>query len=83
MPTTGLAPARTRADVPKRELKKAEESVNNHLVCFGDLVKDRASATHALSCGVPDRNSNETKHLGEALEMIDVWQARCFGRSSV
>ena len=39
-------------------------------------MKDTASATHALSCRAPDMESNETKHLGEALEMIDEWQAR-------
>ena len=35
----------------------AEEVHNNSLGCLGDLVKDTASATHALSCGVPDRDS--------------------------
>ena len=61
---------------------KAEEVLNNNMGCLGLVVKDTASATHALSCGVPDRDSNETKYLREALEMIDEWQARCSRRSS-
>ena len=32
----------------------AEEVLNNSLGCLCDLVKNTASATHALSCGVPD-----------------------------
>ena len=55
----------------------AEEVLNNSLGCLATLVKDTASATHALSCGVPERDSNETKYLEEALEMFDDWQARC------
>ena len=31
---------------------------------------------------VLDRDSNETKYLKEALEMIHYWQARCSRRSS-
>ena len=65
-----------------KELTKAEEALNDNLGCFGDLVKDTASSTYALSCGVPDRDNNETKYLGEAREMIDAWQARCSRRSS-
>ena len=44
----------------------AEEELNNSLGCLGDLVKDTAGATHALSSGVPDRDSNEAKYLREA-----------------
>ena len=54
----------------------AEEVLNNSLGCLDKLVRDTASATHALSCGVLDRDSNETKYLKEALEMINDWQAR-------
>ena len=31
----------------------AEEVLNNSLGCLGDLVRDSAGATHALSCEVP------------------------------
>ena len=41
----------------------AEEVLNDSLDCLGTLVKDRAGATHALTCGVPDRESNETKYV--------------------
>ena len=47
-----------------------------------ELVRDTASATHALPYGVPDRDSNETKYFREALKMIDEWQARCSRCSS-
>ena len=47
----------------------AEEVLNDSLGCLGTLVKDTAGATHALTCGVPDRESNETKYLEEALEV--------------
>ena len=60
----------------------AEEVLNSSLGCLDKLVRDTASATHALSCGVLDRDSNETKYLKEALEMINVWQARSSRRSS-
>ena len=40
---------------------KAEEVLNNSLGCLGVLVKDTAGNIHALTCGVPDRVSNETK----------------------
>ena len=33
-----------------------------------------AKATHSLTCGVPDRESNETKYLREATELIEEWQ---------
>ena len=59
----------------------AEEVLNNSLGCLGELVRDTASATHALSRGVPDRDSNETKYLRDALEMTDDWQTR-FSRCS-
>ena len=33
-----------------------EEVLDNSLGCLGDLLKDTASATHALSSGVLDRD---------------------------
>ena len=56
----GDAHDRTRSH---RDRCSAEEELNNSLGCLGDLVKDTASATHTLSCGVPDRDSNEAKYL--------------------
>ena len=29
---------------------------------------------HTLTCGVPDRESNEIKYLQEATELIEKWQ---------
>ena len=46
----------------------AEEALNNGSGCLGDLGKDAASATHSLSCRVPDRDSNDAKFLREALD---------------
>ena len=34
-------------------------------------IRETAAATHALTCGVPDRDSNEVKYLREATELID------------
>ena len=48
----------------------------------GQLVKDTAGATHALSCGVPDRECNEEKYLQEALDMIEEFQRRGSRRGS-
>ena len=61
---------------------KAEEVLNNGVECPGTLVKDTAGATLALTRGVLDRESNETKHLKEALDMIHDWQSRCSRRRS-
>ena len=48
---------------------KAEEALRNGVGCRGTLVKDTAGAIHALTRGVPDRESNESKYLKEALDM--------------
>ena len=56
--------------------------LNNSLDCLGALVKETARATHALTCGVPDRESNGTKYLKEALDTSNDWQSWCFRRSS-
>ena len=58
------------------------EILNNSLGCMGELVRDTEGATHALSCGVPDRDSNETEYLKEALERMNDWQDRCSRRPS-
>ena len=56
---------RDRCRRATKELEKAEEVLNNNLKCSGNLVKDTTSATHALSCGVPDRDNNEMKYFGD------------------
>ena len=43
-------------------------------------MKDTAGATLALARGVPDQESNETKYIKEALDMINDWQSRCSRR---
>ena len=61
---------------------KAEVVLINGVGCLGTLVKDTAGRIHALACGVPDRELNETKYLKDALDMINVWQPRCSRRRS-
>ena len=42
---------------------------------LGHAVRDAAAATHSLTCGVPDRESNEIiKYLREATDLIEKWQ---------
>ena len=36
-------------------------------------MRAAAEATHSLTCGVPDRESNEVKYLHEATEIIEGW----------
>ena len=38
---------------------------------------------HSLTCGVPDRESNESKYLREATELIEAWQRQREGAQSV
>ena len=42
-------------------------------------VQAAAKATHSLTCGVPDRESNEVKYLREATELIEAWQQQLQG----
>ena len=60
----------------------AEEDLNESLGRWGQLVKDTAGATHSLSCGVLDRDSNKEKYLREALDMIDDTHRRTSWRGS-
>ena len=46
---------RERCRRATKDHMRAEEVLINSLGCLGELVRDTASATHALSCGVPDR----------------------------
>ena len=59
-----------------KELASAAEEVNDSLGRLGQLIKDTAGATHALSCGVPDRETNEARCLPEALDLIEEFQRR-------
>ena len=59
-----------------KELVTAEEELNDSLGRLGQLIKDTAGATHALSCGVPDRELNEARFLQEALDLIEEFQRR-------
>ena len=68
------APERTRSHRERcrratKEHTKSEASINHSLGCPGWFVKATANATHSLTCGVPDRVSNETKYLRGATEM--------------
>ena len=65
----------------RRATKDHEEVLNNSVGCLAALVNDTASATHAVSGGLPDRDSNETKYTQKALEMINDWQSRASRRS--
>ena len=51
------------------EFETAEEDLNDNLGRLEQLVEDTAGATHALSCGVPDRDSNEVRYL----EKRSIW----------
>ena len=39
-----------------------------------DLEQAAAKAMHSLTCRVPDRETNETKYVREATELIEAWQ---------
>ena len=66
---------RDRCRLATEELETAEEDLNDSLGRMGQLIKATAGA-HALSCGVPDRDSNAVRHLQEALDMIEEFQRR-------
>ena len=46
---------------------------------LGKALQAAARATHSLTCGEPERESNETKYLREATEVIEEWQFRLQG----
>ena len=48
--------------------------MNNSLGFMGRCVKETAAATHSLTCGVPDRESDEIPYLKQATELIEDWQ---------
>ena len=43
----------------------------------------RPKATHSLTCGAPDRESNEIKYLREATEVMKRWQQQLEGGQPV
>ena len=55
------------------EHARAEGHVNDGIGSLGWAVQAAAKATHFLTCGVPDRESNEMKYLREATELIEAW----------
>ena len=65
---------RERCRRATKQHTRSEAAVDHSLGCLGWFVKERAAATHALTCGVPDRESNEIKNLKEATELIDEWE---------
>ena len=58
------------------EFETAEEDLNECLGRMAQLMQDTAGATHALSCGTTDRDSNEVRYLEEALDMMEDFQRR-------
>ena len=70
---------RERCRRAAKEHTKSEASINHRLGCLGWFVKETANATHSLTCGAPDRESNETKYLREALS----WSKRGKGTFKV
>ena len=47
---------------------------NDGIGTLGRALQAAAKATHSLTCGVQDRESNEIKFLREATELIEAWQ---------
>ena len=56
------------------EHTRAEAAVNHNQGNLGSCVKEAAAATHSLTCGVPNRESNEVRYLKQAAELIEEWQ---------
>ena len=58
---------------------RAEAAVNYSLGNLGCCVKETAAAIHSLTCGIPDRENNETQFLKQATELIEEWQKQLQG----
>ena len=58
------------------EHARAAGNVNDGIGSLGKAPQAAARATHSLTCGVPDRESNEVKYLREATNLIEEWQYR-------
>ena len=70
------AELKRKADDAHERTRSSEAAINLSLGCIGWFVKETANATHSLTCGVPDRESNETNYLRKVTEMIEEWQRR-------
>ena len=69
-----MAADRERTRRITNEHARAEGHVNDGTGSLGKALQAAAKATHSLTCGVPDREINETKYLREATELIEAWQ---------
>ena len=65
------------------EHARAEGHVNDGIDSLVKALQAAARATLCLTCGVPDRESNEVKYLREATELIEDWQFRFQGEQRV
>ena len=74
-----LATHRKRTRRISNEHARAEGHVNDGIGSLGRALQAAAKATHSLTCGVPDRESNEAKYLREATELIEGWQLQLQG----
>ena len=57
---------RARCRRATNEHTRSEAAVNHSLGCLGWFVNETAAATHSVTCGMPDRESNEVKYFREA-----------------
>ena len=69
-----VAAHRERTRRITNEHARAEGHVNDGSGSLGKALQAAAKATHSLTCGVPSRESNDTKYLREATELIEAWQ---------
>ena len=76
MPTTKSELIEDRCRRTTAEFVTADEDLNDCIGRMGRPVEDTAGATHALSCSVPDPDSNEVRYLQDALDMIEDFQRR-------
>ena len=58
------------------EFEIAEEDLNEFLGRMGQVIRDTAGATNALSCGTTDRESNEVRNQQEVLNVMEDIQRR-------
>ena len=69
-----VAAHRERTRRITNENARTEAYVNDGIGSLGNALQAAATATHSLTCGVPDRESNETKYLREATKLIEARQ---------
>ena len=78
-----VAAHRERTRRITNEHDRAEGHVNAGIGSLGKALQAAAKATHSLTCGVLDRESNETKYLRETTELIEEWQYRLLSGQSM